>query len=107
MREGRDMSDSTQATTSTVERMLGAAEVAEALNLSLTAVYRLARSGELRSHRHGQGKVRPRGLRIPQSAVDEHLRRSQPYKPGDRATGALRIPQSVLNSTDAPTEEVA
>jgi len=70
------MSDTAQAPASTAERMLGAAEVAEALNLSLTAVYRLARSGALRSHRHGQGKVRPRGLRFPQSAVDEHLRRS-------------------------------
>lgn len=71
------MSDTAQAPALTAERMLDAAEVAEALNLSLTAVYRLARSGELRSHRHGQGKIRPRGLRIPQSAVDEHLRRSQ------------------------------
>ncbi|MFD9630094.1 helix-turn-helix domain-containing protein [Streptomyces violascens] len=100
------MSDSAQAAPPAVERMLGAAEVAEALNLSLTAVYRLARSGELRSHRHGQGKVRPRGLRIPQSAVDEHLRRSQ-LSTGDRAPGALRIPESVLKSTDSPSEEVA
>lgn len=90
------MSDSPQATASNAERMLGAAEVAEALNLSLTAVYRLARSGQLRSHRHGQGKVRPRGLRIPQSAVDEHLRCSQ-ISNEDRAAGVLRIPDSVEN----------
>lgn len=30
-------------------------------------------------------------------------RNGQPYKPGDRAPGALRVPESVLNST-APTE---
>lgn len=56
------------------ERLLEAAEVAERLRISLTSVYRLVRSGELRSHRFGQGKVRPRGLRIPESAVDERLR---------------------------------
>ncbi len=55
------------------EGMFRAAEVASALNLSLTAVYRLVRSGELRSHRHGQGKIRPRGLRVPESAVAEYL----------------------------------
>lgn len=55
------------------EKRLTAAEVATALNLSLTAVYRLARSGDLRSHRFGKGKVRPRGLRIPESAVVEYL----------------------------------
>jgi excisionase family DNA binding protein len=57
----------------TPEALLSAAEVAEALRLSLTAVYRLARSGELRSHRLGKGKIRPRGLRIPASAVAEYL----------------------------------
>lgn len=55
------------------EKLLAAADVAAALNLSLTAVYRLARSGDLRSHRLGKGKVRPRGLRIPESAVTEYL----------------------------------
>lgn len=57
-------------------RLLSAAQVAERLDLSLSAVYRLARSGDLRSHRFGQGKVRPRGLRIPESAVDERLNES-------------------------------
>lgn len=55
------------------ERRLTAAEVAELLNVSLTAVYRLVRSGELHSHRHGTGKIRPRGLRVPESAVTEYL----------------------------------
>jgi hypothetical protein len=35
------------------------------------------------------------------------FRNGQPYKPGDGATGALRIPDSVLKSTDTPIEEVA
>lgn len=56
------------------ERLLEASEVADRLRISLTSVYRLVRSGELRSHRFGQGRVRPRGLRIPESAVDERLR---------------------------------
>jgi excisionase family DNA binding protein len=36
-------------------------------------------------------------------------RNGQPYKPGDGATGALRVPESVLNSTapDEATEESA
>lgn len=59
------------------ERLLEAAEVADRLRISLTSVYRLVRAGELRSHRFGQGKVRPRGLRIPESAVDERLRLSE------------------------------
>lgn len=59
------------------ERLLEAFEVAERLRISLTSVYRLVRAGELRSHRFGQGKVRPRGLRIPESAVDERLRLSE------------------------------
>lgn len=71
------MSDTAQAPAHTPERMLEAAEVAERLNLSLTAVYRLARSGDLASHRHGQGTVRPRGLRFPESAVAAHLNRSR------------------------------
>lgn len=67
------MSDIAKAPALDAERMLEAAEVAEKLNLSLTAVYRLVRSGVIRSHRHGQGKVRPRGVRIPESAVAEYL----------------------------------
>lgn len=35
------------------------------------------------------------------------FRNGQPFKPGDTATGAIRIPESVLKSTDAPAEEVA
>lgn len=68
----------TNETGSEDERLLEAFEVAERLRISLTSVYRLVRSGELRSHRFGQGKVRPRGLRIPESAVDERLRFPDP-----------------------------
>lgn len=68
------MSNTALAPAQDPERMLEAAEVAEFLNLSLTAVYRLARSGVLESHRHGQGTIRPRGLRFPQSAVVDYLR---------------------------------
>lgn len=71
------MSDTAQAPAPSTGRMLAAAEVAELLNLSLTAVYRLARSGALESHRHGQGSIRPRGLRFPEAAVAEHLNRSR------------------------------
>ncbi|GAA3267935.1 helix-turn-helix domain-containing protein [Streptomyces lavendulae] len=55
------------------ERLLEVAEVAEALNLSLTTIYRLVRSGQLRSHRFGKGKVRPRGYRVPESAITAYL----------------------------------
>lgn len=64
------MSDIAPATT---EKLLPAAEVAEVLSLSLTAVYRLVRSGDLPSHRFGKGKIRPRGVRIPESAVEAYL----------------------------------
>ena len=83
------MSDTAQAPVPNSGRMLAAAEVAQLLNLSLTAVYRLARSGALESHRHGQGSIRPRGLRFPESAVAEHLNRSR------------------VRTSDQPTSEVA
>ncbi|MFI9344955.1 helix-turn-helix transcriptional regulator [Streptomyces sp. NPDC052773] len=66
------MSDTASAPAPT-EKLLPAADVAIALNLSLTAVYRLVRSGDLPSHRFGKGKVRPRGVRIPESAVEAYL----------------------------------
>lgn len=65
------------AAAQTSDVLLEAAEVAQRLKVSLTTVYRLARSGELRSHRFGKGKVRPRGLRIPESAVQAYLRASE------------------------------
>ncbi|GHJ21655.1 helix-turn-helix domain-containing protein [Streptomyces albus] len=56
---------------------LTATEAARRLRISRSTVYNLVSAGALRSHRMGQGKVRPRGLRIPASAVDEYLRNSQ------------------------------
>lgn len=64
------MSDTAPATT---EKLLPAADVATALNLSLTSVYRLVRSGDLPSHRFGKGKIRPRGVRVPEAAVTAYL----------------------------------
>jgi excisionase family DNA binding protein len=58
------------------EQLLEAAEVAIKLRVSLSTVYRLARAGELRSHRFGKGVIRPRGLRIPESAVTDYLHSS-------------------------------
>ncbi|MFE1451977.1 helix-turn-helix domain-containing protein [Streptomyces olivaceoviridis] len=55
---------------------LKAPEVAGRLKVHVTTVYRLARSGRLRAHHIGQGTVRRRGLRIPESAVEEFLRDS-------------------------------
>jgi len=56
---------------------LTATEAAIRLRVSRSTVYNLVSAGALRSHRMGQGKVRPRGLRIPASAVDEYLRLSE------------------------------
>lgn len=55
------------------EPFLVAQQVAARLNVSVSTVYRLAKAGQLRSLRHGQGKVRPRGLRVPEAAVTEYL----------------------------------
>lgn len=55
---------------------LEAREVAGRLKVHVTTVYRLARSGRLRAHHIGQGTIRRRGLRIPESAVAEFLRES-------------------------------
>lgn len=56
--------------------LLKAPEVAQKLQVHVTTIYRLARSGRLRAHHIGQGTIRRRGLRIPESAVVEFLRES-------------------------------
>jgi excisionase family DNA binding protein len=53
----------------TPERLLRAKEVADRLSVHVSTVYRLADSGRLRSHRIGEGRLRKRGLRIPESAI--------------------------------------
>lgn len=54
-------------------KFLTAAEVALRLRVSRSTVYNLIASGRLAAHRNGQGKVRPRGVRIPESAVTAYL----------------------------------
>ncbi|MEU3990135.1 helix-turn-helix domain-containing protein [Streptomyces platensis] len=55
------------------ERFLRAQEVADRLNVHVSTVYRLADSGRLRAHRIGEGRLRKRGLRVPESAVTDYL----------------------------------
>ncbi|MFE6429341.1 helix-turn-helix domain-containing protein [Streptomyces rochei] len=66
--------------------MLRVRDVATHFRVHPATVYRWIHQGDLPAYRNGR-----------------------PYKPGDGATGALRIPESVLNSTDAPSaaEEAA
>lgn len=52
---------------------LTAAEVAHRLRVSRSTVYNLIASGRLAAHCNGGGKVRPRGLRVAESAVTEYL----------------------------------
>lgn len=55
------------------EPMLRAKQVAERLDVHVSTVYRLADSGALRAYRIGEGRLRKRGLRIPESAVQTYL----------------------------------
>lgn len=54
-------------------KFLNAAEVAARLDVSRSTVYNLIASGRLVAHCNGGGKIRPRGLRVPESAVAEYL----------------------------------
>jgi excisionase family DNA binding protein len=54
-------------------QFLNATEVAARLRVSRSTVYNLIAAGRLAAHRNGQGKVRPRGVRIPESAVAAYL----------------------------------
>ncbi|MEU9436573.1 helix-turn-helix domain-containing protein [Streptomyces sp. NPDC048252] len=57
----------------TAPQFLNAAEVAQRLRVSRSTVYNLIASGRLAAHRNGGGKIRPRGVRVPASAVDAYL----------------------------------
>lgn len=59
------------------EPFLRAHQVAVRLDVHVSTVYRLADSGRLRAHRIGEGRLRKRGLRIPESAVTEFLEASR------------------------------
>lgn len=60
-------------TVATAPQFLNAAEVAQRLRVSRSTVYNLITSGRLAAHRNGGGKVRPRGVRIPEAAVEAYL----------------------------------
>lgn len=55
------------------DELLTAEQVAQALKVHVTTVYRLATSGRLRAHRIGEGSTSPRGLRIPRQSVTDFL----------------------------------
>ncbi|WP_405848095.1 helix-turn-helix domain-containing protein [Streptomyces niveus] len=57
----------------TAPKFMNAAEVAERLDVSRSTVYNLIASGRLAAHCMGGGKIRPRGLRVPESAVTAYL----------------------------------
>ncbi|WP_372344691.1 helix-turn-helix domain-containing protein [Streptomyces sp. KL116D] len=56
---------------------LNAAEVATRLRVSRSTVYNLIASGRLAALRNGTGKIRPRGVRVAESTVDEYLANSR------------------------------
>lgn len=74
---GHDTPRATENVAVATENLLTVVAVASRLNVSKSTVYNLVDSGELRSHRFGKGKIRPRGLRIPESSVYEYMRASQ------------------------------
>ncbi|MFE4857332.1 helix-turn-helix domain-containing protein [Streptomyces sp. NPDC056670] len=80
-------------------------QVARRIGSTSQHVRRLINSGLLAAIDIASGTERPR-FRVAEDAVVEYLRDAK-VKPGDRAPGALRIPDSVLNSMDPPSEEVA
>ncbi|WP_405888829.1 hypothetical protein OG762_36745 [Streptomyces sp. NBC_01136] len=75
-------------------------EVAIRIGSTSQHVRRLITSGRLAAIDIATGTERPR-FRVAATAVADYLRNAE-VKPGDGATGALRIPESVLNSTDTP-----
>lgn len=69
----RHESPATEKVAAPPETFLDAAEVAIRLRVSRSTVYNLVASGRMPAHRMGGGKIRPRGLRIPESAVTAYL----------------------------------
>jgi len=67
------MRHETPAAENVATNFLTAAEVALRLRVSRSTVYNLIASGRLTAHCNGGGKVRPRGLRVPEAAVIEYL----------------------------------
>ncbi|MFE4420400.1 helix-turn-helix transcriptional regulator [Streptomyces sp. NPDC056817] len=54
-------------------KFLNAVEVAQRLRVSRSTVYNLIASGRLAAHRNGGGKIRPRGVRVPEAAIEAYL----------------------------------
>lgn len=73
-------------------------EVARRIGSTPQHVRRLITSGRLAAIDIATGTERPR-FRVAETDVAAFLSDAA-FKPGDGATGALRIPESVLNSTD-------
>ncbi|GAA1065241.1 hypothetical protein GCM10009574_028540 [Streptomyces asiaticus] len=79
-------------------------QVARRIGSTPQHVRRLITSGRLAAIDIAVGAERPR-FRVAETSVADYLRGAE-VKPGDGATGALRIPESVLNSTGVhPTPE--
>lgn len=55
------------------EQMLTAKQVAQRLGVHVSTVYRLR--DDLEAQKFGKGKLRARGFRVPESKVDDLLRR--------------------------------
>lgn len=66
----------TQSEFETSPGFLTAKEVAERLRVSKSTVYNLISCGRLPAHRNGRGAVRPRGVRVAESAVRAYLDQS-------------------------------
>ncbi|MGW1160392.1 hypothetical protein ACWD48_19670 [Streptomyces sp. NPDC002519] len=82
-------------------------QVAHRIGSTPQHVRRLITSGRLAAIDIATGTERPR-FRVAETAVADYLCDAT-VKPGDGAAGALRIPESVLNSTEPAeaTEEAA
>ncbi|MGW6741679.1 helix-turn-helix transcriptional regulator [Streptomyces sp. NPDC055025] len=63
----------TENVATTPIKFLNATETAIRLDVSRSTIYNLIASGKLTAHCMGGGKIRPRGLRIPESAVTDYL----------------------------------
>lgn len=72
-------------------------QVARRIGSTPQHVRRLITSGRLAAIDIAAGAERPR-FRVAETSVADYLCGAR-VKPGDGATGALRIPESVLNST--------
>ena len=71
-----DTPRATENVAATGENQMTVAEVAIFLRVSKSHVYALIASGQLAASRHGVGKIRPRGYRVPESEAIRYLAES-------------------------------